>query len=67
MKLSYLDCCSDPNLEGVFAQDLPNRLKKGKTLALHGTSEFTFTNGFVFLLLIRVESASNKLLKRDEA
>jgi ketosteroid isomerase-like protein len=32
---------------GVLAQDLPNGLKAGETLALKGTSEFVFTNGFI--------------------
>ncbi len=33
--------------EGVLAQDLSNGLKAGETLALKGTSEFEFTNGFI--------------------
>ena len=33
--------------KGVLAQDLPNGLKAGETLALKGTSEFAFTNGFM--------------------
>jgi len=33
--------------EGVLAQDLPNGLKAGETLALNGTSEFFFTNGLI--------------------
>jgi ketosteroid isomerase-like protein len=33
--------------EGVLAQDFPNGLKAGETLALKGTSEFGFTNGFI--------------------
>jgi len=33
--------------KGVLAQDLPNGLKAGETLALKGTSEFVFTNGFM--------------------
>jgi ketosteroid isomerase-like protein len=33
--------------EGVLAQDLPNGLRAGETLALKGTSEFVFTNGLM--------------------
>ncbi len=34
-------------LEGVLAQNSPNGLKTGETIALQGTSEFMFTNGFM--------------------
>jgi hypothetical protein len=32
---------------GVLAEDLPNGAKAGEKLALKGTSEFVFTNGFI--------------------
>jgi ketosteroid isomerase-like protein len=39
--------------EGVLAQDLPNGLKAGEKLALKGTSEFMFTNGFISSIIDR--------------
>jgi len=33
--------------EGLLAQDLPNGLKAGETLALGGTSEFLFRDGLI--------------------
>jgi ketosteroid isomerase-like protein len=33
--------------EGVLAEDLPNGVKAGEKLALQGTSEFVFMNGFI--------------------
>jgi ketosteroid isomerase-like protein len=32
---------------GVLAENLPNGLKAGETLALKGTSAFVFSNGFI--------------------
>jgi ketosteroid isomerase-like protein len=37
--------------EGDLAEDLPNGLKAGETLALKGTSEFVFTNGFISFIV----------------
>jgi ketosteroid isomerase-like protein len=39
--------------EGALAQDLANGLKAGEKLALKGTSEFVFTNGFISSIVDR--------------
>ncbi len=39
--------------EGILAQELPNGLRVGEKLALKGTSEFAFTNGFISSIIDR--------------
>lgn len=39
--------------EGILAQDMPNGLKAGQRLALQGTSEFVFKNGFISSIVDR--------------
>ncbi len=40
-------------LEGILAQDMPDGLKVGERLALKGTSEFVFANGFISSIIDR--------------
>jgi ketosteroid isomerase-like protein len=39
--------------EGILAQDLPNGSKAGQRLALKGTTEFLFMNGFISSIVDR--------------
>jgi ketosteroid isomerase-like protein len=39
--------------EGVLAHDLPNGLKAGQRLVLKGTTDFSFTNGFMSSIVDR--------------
>ncbi len=39
--------------EGILAQDLANGLKGGEKLALKGTSEFLFKNGYISTIVDR--------------
>ena len=36
------------DFEGVLAADLPNGMKAGETLRLHGRSEFAFRDGLIY-------------------
>jgi hypothetical protein len=36
------------DFEGVLAADLPNGMKAGETLRLHGRSEFVFRDGLIY-------------------